>query len=459
MNKKEILDSDHILSLLLKLSIPTMIGGFTSALYNIVDSIFVGHYVGATGLVALTISNTIQLIFIAFSALFSVGSSTLISRALGAKQYEKVNHIIVTSSWAICLSTVMISILFLMFLTPILVMMGTVEEALSEAQTYISMILLFGFIVPMNGVFSAMLRAKGQANLAMILAILGAVLNIMLDAFLIIVMGWGVFGAAFATVVAQIIVFVCSIYYIQRVYQIQPFDKKYLSNDWSLLIQVISIGLPSGARMSVVSLASLFANRALAPYGVTALAAAGIVNRIVSLAFMPIQGCNFGAQPIIAFNYGARRLDRLKMIITKALIMMTAIGGVGTLGFIYAPVGLFKLFTMDTDIIAIAKEGLAYNGCLFVLFSFYMLLSGFVQSVGYIKEAMFLALIRPALNIVMFNIFPIYFGLKGVWFVMPVTDFINSVLAIAIAYNVFQRVKKDLETNNLHNIESEMVEL
>ncbi len=446
-NKKEILDSDNILALLLKLSVPTMIGGFSSALYNIVDSIFVGHYVGATGLVALTISNTVQLFFIACSAMFSIGAGTLISRSLGAREYEKVNQTVATASWSITIITITISIICLIFLRPLLITLGTVEDAFTEAVTYIRMILIFGFVIPLNGVFSAMLRAKGYANLAMNLSVLGAILNVALDSLFIIVLGWGVFGAAFATVFAQLIVMVCSIYYIHHVYQIYPFDQKYLVNDFSLLYQIIRLGLPSGARMSVVSLSSLFANRAVSPYGVVALAAYGIVNRIISLAFMPIQGCNFGAQPVIAFNYGARRLDRLRTIIFKAMMIMTTLGGIGTLCFVFAPLGVFQIFTEDMEIVLMAKEALSYSGCLFVLFSFYMLLSGFVQSVGYIKEAMFLALSRPIFCIILFNVFPMFFGLKGVWYVMPVIDVVNAILAITVSYNVFQRVKEDFIQN------------
>ncbi|MGL5956914.1 MAG: MATE family efflux transporter [Brevinema sp.] len=448
---KEILDTDRIFPLLLKLSIPIIIGGISSALYNMVDSIFIGRYVGSTALAGLTISHSIQLIFIAFSAMFSVGAGTLISRFLGAKQYDQVTAIIVTTSWAVAIVTVVISIIFLLFLKPILSAIGAIDLVLPEALEYTRVILYFAFVVPLNGVFSGMLRAKGLSHLVMYLALLGSGLNIILDALFIIYIPWGVFGAALATVLAQIVVCFCSMYYINKVYKIFPFDRAYLTNDWVLFFQISMIGMPSGIRLAMVALSTLSANKALESYGVEALAAYGIVSRIISLAFMPMQGCNFATQPVISFNYGAQRLDRLKKTLVRSLLIMLFIGALGSLGFIYIPLSFFQLFTMDLGIILLAKEALAYAGSFFILFGVYMLLSGFVQSVGYIKEAWFLAISRPILSICLFTVFPHFFGMKGIWFVIPVTDIVNALLAMMIAYHVYRKIiEKDSQFKNIN---------
>ncbi|MGL4676162.1 MAG: MATE family efflux transporter [Brevinema sp.] len=437
---KEILDTDCIFPLLLKLSIPVIIGGVSSALYNMVDSIFIGRYVGSTALAGLTISHSIQLIFIAFSAMFSVGAGTLISRFLGAKQYHKVAGIVVTASWAVLIVTVVISIIFLWFLKPILSAIGAVDSVLPEALTYTKVVLFFAFVVPLNGIFSGMLRAKGLSNLVMYLALLGSLLNIILDILLIIYIPLGVFGAALATVLAQIVVCLCSIYYINKIYKVFPFNQISLTNNGTIFLQISMIGMPSGIKLSMVALTTLSANKALELYGVEALAAYGIVSRVISLAFMPMQGCNFAIQPIISFNYGAQRLDRIKKTLGYSVLIMLFIGSLGSLGFIYMPLFFFQLFTSDFGIIYLAKEALAYAGIFFILFGVYMLLSGFMQSVGSIKEAWFLALSRPTLNIFLFFIFPQFFGIKGIWLVIPTTDIVNAILAVVITYYVYQKV-------------------
>lgn len=444
MPHHSVLDTDRILPLLLKLSIPTIIGGLATALYNTVDSIFVGLYVGKEALAALTISNSIQTAFIAFAALCSVGAGTLISRALGAKEYDKVHTILWTGILGVTACTVLLSIIVLIFLDPILLAIGASPRILQETKTYTGLILYFGFVIPLNGVLSGILRAKGQAYKAMYLALLGAGLNIILDPLMIVVYSWGVFGAALATVLAQIVVLFVSCYYIIKEYDLLHHIKT-LSFDFSVLSRIFAIGAPSGARLGAIVIASLSANKAIQPYGVEALASFGIVGRLVSLAFMPVQGCNFGAQPIISFNYGAKRLDRLQMILKQGCLLMFVMGMLGSLFFVFVPLGFFRLFTNDLTIMELSKVALAQSEFLFFCFGIYMLLSGFIQSVGFIKEAMFLALIRPLLNAVLYHVFPIFWGLKGVWYVMPFADFTNVIMAIVLTIRVYHKVREKLE--------------
>lgn len=449
MLNKKTLDTDHIFPLLITLSIPTIIGGFATAFYNTIDSIFVGKYVSSNALAALTICNTIQTAFIALSALCGVGTGTLISQLLGAKEYTKIKQTLCTGVSGVFIGTSILSIFSLIFLDSILLFIGSTPEILYDAKIYMSMILWFGFVIPINGVLSSVLRAKGQANYAMILALVGAFLNIILDALFIVVFGWGVFGASFATVIAQIIVLILSLYYIKQHYNISFRDLYTTSIDLSIIYKILGIGAPSGMRLGVIVLVMLAANRTLQNYGIVALAAYGIVNRLISLAFMSMQGCNFGAQPIIAFNYGAKRLDRLNATLKKGSLIMLLIGFIGTGFFLFAPQSFFYIFTNDPEIAILTKEALSYTGSLFFLFGIYMLLSGFVQSVGYIKESLFLALFRPIFSIVLFYILPNLFGLYGIWLVMPVSDFINSILALVISIYVYRKIEKDLKQEEL----------
>lgn len=441
MQKHDILDTDKIFPLLLKLSIPTMIGGMFSALYNIVDSIFVGHFIGVDALAALTISHSIQLMFIGFAALFSVGSGVLISKSLGAKDYQYVNSIIVSTTVSVFAITIISSILLVIFLKNILLSFEISASVYNQALIYISTIVIFSFVVLLNGIFSGMLRAKGLSRLAMNLSLVGALLNILLDALFIVVFSWGIFGAAFATVLSQIIVFFGSLYYLQTSYQLNPFNLQYLEKNFKLLWQIILIGFPSGIKLLVIALSILITNKVLTPYGVNAIATYGIVSRIISLVFMPIQGCNFGTQPIISYNFGAKRFDRLQNTLKTSLLMMSVIGFVGTFLFQYTPSIWFKMFTEDQQIITHSKEALAIVGSLFFLFGIYMLLSGFVQSVGYVKEALFLSLLRPVVMITLLYVLPNFFGILGVWYSTPVADIFNVIISSVIAYKVYKNIK------------------
>ena len=448
MQKTEILDTDHIFPLLLKLAIPTMIGGFISALYNIVDSIFVGHFVGKEALAALAISNTIQLAFIAFAAWISVGTGTLISRSLGAKRYDRVNQILFTGTAIILICTFTLSLIMTNYLDSILLYMGATEKILDDTMAYSKIIILFGFLVPLNGVFQGVLRSKGLAAAAMNLSLIGAILNVFLDALFIISFGWGVAGAAIATVISQFIAILVGIYYIIKEFKLLEHFRHMVVFDKAIIFQIMSIGAPSGLRLGMIVIASLAANKAIQPYGVVALASYGIVNRLISLAFMPIQGCNFGAQPIISFNYGANRIDRVRKTLFTGSMIMLFLGVTGTLCFIFMPIEFFKLFTTEIEIMNFSKEALAYTESFFFLFGIYMLLSGFIQSVGYMKEALFLALFRPLFNVLLYYILPLYFGLYGVFYVMPVTDIVNFILAVVIAKNVYKKILKKQDKKN-----------
>lgn len=438
---KSVLDSDRIFPLLMKLSLPTIIGGLMSALYNTIDSIFVGHYIGGVGLAALTISNTIQIVLIAFAAMCSQGTGTLISQLLGAKKFEEVNKTLSTGVIGVFIITAMLSIIMLIFLDPILLFIGANSETLLYTKNYIQIILYAGFIIPLNAVLAGALRANGQARLAMILSVSGALLNILLDFIFIVVVRWGVSGVALATMLSQAFVTFLSFYYTKQVYK-TPFRYFNFSKiNYPQLARIFTVGAPSGLRMGMLALTTLIANQVLQGFGVAALAAFGIVNRIISLAFMPIQGCNFGVQPIISYNFGAKRIDRIAKALQSSIILVSIIGILGTILFMWAPTGLFALFSKNHEIIVLTQQASRYMGSLFFFFGAYMVLSGFTQSVGHVKEALFLAFSRPLINAILYLIVPKYFGLIGIWLVSPFSDLINTTMAIILAIIVYHKVK------------------
>lgn len=429
-NKNAILDSDNIFELLMKLSFPMMVGSLMEALYNTVDSIFVGHYVGSEAIAALTVNNPIQMLQVAVGAMMSVGTGVLISQSLGAKNYRMVNTVLINGlSLSFGLSLIL-SWSMLFFLDQMLLFLGSAQSFLSHTRDYAGIILWTGFVPSVNALMSGVLRAKGLANLSMILISAGALINIGLDALFIIRFGWGVKGAALATMLSQIVVLGLSFYFMFKNYAIKSSDFRHASLDRSLMSQIVMVGLPTGLRLGTFSLMSFVANRTLQSYGTVPLAAYGIVNRIVNLAFMPIFGCNLGVQPIISFNFGAKRYDRIVKALKVSISVSSVIALIGSIVFVSAPAGLFQMFTTDPQTIYYSRQAARIMGSLFFLFGCQMIIVGMMQSTDHPKAALFLSVSRPLVHIVGFLTLPMWFGLKGIWMTLPVADFINFTLAV-----------------------------
>lgn len=442
--KNTVLDDDNILPLILKLSFPIMIGSLIDALYNTIDSIFVGRFVGRDALAALTINNTIQITLMAIGATLSVGTGVVISQALGAKKYKIVNEALLNGLVAAFFCTIIWSWSMLFNLDNILLFIGSAQSFLVHTRDYASIILWVSFVPVMNGVMSAVLRAKGYANLSMWVLAIGAVMNIILDSLFIVVFGWGVKGAALATVFSQMIVSVFSFVFIVQKYQFHFKDFFRNRINFPLMGEICLIGLAPGVRLATFTLMSFIVNKTLQGYGVQALAAYGIVNRIVNLAFMPIFGCNLGSQPVIAFNYGARRFDRIMEATKVSIAIVTLIGAFATALFLWSPHWLFSLFTSDVGTVDQSIEAMRIMGVFFVIFGMQMVIAGFTQSTGFVRLSLFLALSRPLMNIIGFLIFPPVFGLQGVWYTYPFADIVNSIFALAVLYWIKPRLKKEL---------------
>lgn len=443
--KDSVLDDDRVYPLILKLSFPMMIGSLIDALYNTVDSIFVGRYVGPEAIAALTINNTIQLTLMAIGATISVGTGVVISRSLGAKQYHRVKEGLISGLSIAFLFSIASAWSLLYNLDNILLFIGSAQSFLSYTREYGSVILWAAFVPVMNGVMSAALRAKGHSNLSMWVLAIGAILNIFLDALFIIYFGWGVRGAALATVFSQIVVSILSFNFIRKKYAIRLRDFIQTPMNLATVGEITLIGLAPGVRQATFSLMNFVANKTLQGYGVEALAAFGIVNRIVNLAFMPIFGCNLGSQPVMAFNYGARRYDRIIAGLKASILISTIIGCVGTVVFLWAPRGLFSLFTDHPATILQSADAMRKMGSLFFIFGMQMMISAFVQSTGFTKLSLFLALSRPLVNTAGFLILPPILGLNGIWFSLPVSDIINSTIALCALSYAAPRLKQRLK--------------
>ncbi|MGL5255024.1 MAG: MATE family efflux transporter [Brevinema sp.] len=442
---KSVLDNDHVASLILKLSFPMMVGALIDALYNTVDSIFVGHYVGPEALAALTVNFTIQVTLMAIAATISVGTGVTISRALGEKKYYLVKEGLINGMWLGLLLSVMLAWCLLFNLDNILLFIGSDQSFLSYTRDYGRIILWVAFVPVMNGIISAILRAKGHSQMSMWILAIGASLNILLDAIFIAGFKWGVTGAALATVISQITVCFVGFTLIFHSYKISFRDFITTKIRPELMKEICIIGLAPGLRQASFSIMNFISNKTLGGFGTTALAAYGLTFRMVNLAFMPIFGCNMGSQPVISFNYGARRYDRIVVALKSSIFIVTIIGALGNILFLWSPLWLIQMFTSDQPTILQATDAMRKSGMLFFLFGAQMIISSLIQSTGFNRLSLFMAISRPLISICGFIFLPMFIGLDGIWFTQPISDFVCTVIALLALLYVMPRLKKQLE--------------
>lgn len=437
-----LLESNHIMSSIIGISLPMMITGLLDALYNMVDSIFVGRFVGEKALAALAINNTIQIFLLALSVLYGAGMVSIVSRGLGAKNYAKVNDTIVNGIALCFLTTSIVSLSILFNLDHVLMFLGSSIETLPYSRQYGQVILWFGFLVPTNGVLMGILRSRGEVKTIMKLAFLGAISNIVLDAIFIIGFGWGVAGAAWATISAQFIVTIILFKTIMDIYQIH-FELHYLKKmSWSLVSEIYSIGISNFLRVATFAIMGMQANKTLSSYGTEALAAFGIVNRILHLAYQPIFGSNLGTQALIGYNYGANRFLKVKEIIIKAILFATGLGIVPSILFVWAPKELFELFTKSPEIIAYTQDASRIAGITFFLYGIQISSSGALIAMGHPKEALILSVIRPSIMVFGVSILPKFIGITGVWAIFPFTDIISTIITVVFMSKELSALKK-----------------
>ncbi|MGL4366853.1 MAG: MATE family efflux transporter [Brevinemataceae bacterium] len=439
----------NILKILLTLSIPTMVAGLVDSLYNTVDSMFVGHYVGSLGLAALSVINIIQLLYISIGVLFSVGNASIISRALGAKNYDRTIETLMHSFWITFVVSNLISFFILVNLEDILKIMGSSEEIMTYSKQYGSIILWTGFVLPVNNLLIGAIRAQGLTFQATRLSILGAVLNILLDALFIIVFGWGISGAALATAISQIIMFIFALIKVKNLYHIHWLWKPSQKLNLPLLKEIFFVGLPTGLRLLLFVLVFSYANNLIKVLGPDYLSAFGVTNRLITLFAMMLVSLSIGAQPLIGMNYGAQYFERVRKIIFTSLTISVIIAILTSLLFVWAPKSLFLLFTSNTVILEMCALILRINGYTYIFWGFFICIAEALQAMGHARQSLFLSLSYPVSVLGALWILPKLFGATGIWWAFPVAYVIIGVLALTMLYTDLKRLK--IKENLLHN--------
>lgn len=440
--------------LLRQYALPSIIAMLASSLYNIVDSIFIGHGVDAMALSGLAVTFPLMNISTAFGAMVGMGSATLISVKLGQKDYQIAEKILGNAVVMNIAMGVVFAIVSLLFLDPILYFFGASEASISYAREYMQIILLGNVFTHMYFGFNALLRAMGHPKMAMKATILTVILNTVLDPLFIFDtinfgfvqfdgMGWGIRGAAIATILSQCISLVWQVRVMSDKRELIHFKRGIYRLKSYIVKEVLTIGL-SPCLMNLAScFVVIFINRGLAEYGGDyAVGAYGIVHKMTFIFVMIVMGFTQGMQPIAGYNYGAKAYDRvtkvLKITITLATIVTTLAFVIGE----FCPGVVARIFTSDEQMIEMAVVGMRYNCLLFPIVGFQMVAGNFFQSIAQPGKSIFLSLSRQLLFLVPFIIiFPHFWGINGVWVSLPASDLVSSVISACLLGNYFRKHK------------------
>lgn len=430
MDRSAQMGEKSIPNLLLNFSYPAIIGMVVNATYNVVDRIFIGRGVGALGIAGATIGFPIMIILMAFGMLVGIGANSLVSIRLGQKKKEEAERILGNAVILLIIFAISLSAGGLILLKPLLVLFGASERILPYAREYVSIILMGAIFQALGFGMNNFIRGEGNPKRAMLTMLIGAVLNIILDPIFIFVFGLGIRGAAIATVISQAATAVWVLMYFLGGKSLLKIHLQNLRLDPRIVRNILTIGSAPFAMQLAASAMNAILNNQLQRYGGDiAISVIGIIYSMVFMIIMPVIGLNQGSQPIIGYNYGARKYDRVKKTLQLAILAATVWV---TLGFAFTQLfthSLIGLFIKDEELLKMGKPAMRTFLMMLPIIGFQIVSASYFQAVGKPKQAMLLTLSRQVLFLIPFIIIlPRFFGLRGIWAAGPSADLASSLL-------------------------------
>lgn len=446
------LGSDRISSLLARYAIPSIIAMTSSSLYNIIDSIFIGHGVGAMAISGLALTMPLMNLSSAFGSMVGIGAAAIISIRLGegnkAAAEKTLGNVVLLNS----IIGILLMIFSILFLDPILYFFGASDQTIDYARDFMQIILAGSIITHTYLGLNEVLRASGYPQKAMMIMLTAVATNCLLNPLFIFGFGWGIRGSAFATVIAQSVALSISLRHFSRTESFLHFKRSIFRLRRKIVAGILSIGMAPFLLHLCASVVVIFVNTALKEHGGDLyIGAYGIINRVVLLFVMIVAGLNQGMQPIVGYNYGAKQYDR----VTKTLFTTIACAVcVTTTGFLIGqlfPRQVAMLFVGEGDassaqLIEAAVEGLHTVMMFFPIVGFQIVTSNFFQYIGKPKRAILLSMTRQMLFLIpMLILLPPSLGTRGVWLSMPCADLAATTLAAILLFfqiRAFRREKR-----------------
>jgi putative MATE family efflux protein len=421
---------------------PAAVGMLVNAFYNIVDTVFVGQGVGPLAIAALSIVFPIQMIVSALAQAIGVGTASIVSRRLGEKRYGEAVRAIGTAYATVFVANIVMVSALLVGMEPILRFFGASEEILPFAMEYAGTVGIGFFFFGLSMCASNLVRAEGNTKAAMKGMLIGALMNMVLDPIFIFGFKMGVRGAAVATVISQ----VASAAYLLSLYlrgkTVVPIVAAELRIRPAILGQSFLLGIPAFIQTAGMSLLMLVVNTSLGRYGGdTAITTFGMVHRLLMIVIMPVLGIVQGSQPISGYNYGAKRYDRVKVVLRTTILTALGLSLVGySFMMIFPSLGM-GFFTRDADLIASSSRVLRIVVLFIPLAAIQITGSTYFQAIGKATEAMILGLSRQFFILIpLILILPRFFGLDGLWFSYPLADLISTTVTSSLLIREVRRL-------------------
>lgn len=437
------LGTESIGKLLMQYAVPAIIAMTASSLYNMVDSIFIGHGVGTMALSALALTFPLMNLGAAFGALVGVGAATLISVKLGQKDYDTAQRVLGNVFVLNILLGLAFTVIVFPFLNPILYFFGGSDETVEYARQFMEIILLGNVVTHLYLGLNAVLRASGHPKQAMYATIATVAINTILAPIFIFMFDWGIRGAAIATVSAQVIALLWQLKQFNNANELLHFRRGIFRLKRKIVFDSLAIGMSPFLMNLAACLIVILINQGLKKYGGDlAIGAFGIVNRLVFIVVMIVMGLNQGMQPIAGYNFGAKLYDRVNKVLKLTIIYATCVTTFGFLVGMLAPNLVVGIFTSDAELTELSATGLRITVMFFPIIGFQMVTSNFFQSIGMAGKAIFLSLTRQMLILLpCLLILPYFFGVAGVWYSMPVSDLLASLIALVMLVYQFRKFK------------------
>ena len=440
-NKMELLGNAPISKALLAMGIPTMLGMMVNAIYNLVDAYFVGG-LGTSQMGAISVVYPLGQVVVGLGLLFGNGSASYLSRLLGNREQEQADRVASTALYSsVAVGAVMI-IFSLIFLRPILRLLGATDSIMPYAMTYAGIYVVSCIFNVFNVTMNNIVTSEGAAKTTMFALMAGAVLNIGLDPVFIYTLDMGVAGAAIATAISQIVSTLIYLTFIFRKKSIYSFKIKNCTFTKEIMSEIFKIGIPTLVFQILTSLSISLVNTQAGPYGDSVIAGMGAVTRIVSMGSLIVFGFIKGFQPIAGYSYGAKKFDRLHKAIRTSILWSTVFCVIyGLLLTIFSSRIIAQFTDGDLEMIRVGTQSLRINGLSFLLFGFYTVYSSLFLALGKGLEGFVLGACRQGICFVpVILILPAFWGINGILYVQPIADVLSAIITIFMALHLHKEL-------------------
>ncbi len=428
--------------IILKFSIPAAISLLITAIYNIVDRMFVGNFNGTSALAGLSVCFPLSYMMMAFALTCSAGGSTLFSLFSGQNQTDKMNKSFGNAFMLVCFFEILLTILLLLFPNQILKVFGVTETAYPYALLYYRIVALGCLFQGLSQLFCDFVRVSGKPILGMCVTGIGAVTNLILDAIFIIILDWGVAGAASATVIGQIFSSLFGAYLIFKNKTQVHIKRNIFCLEKGICLQIISCGFSFWVAQMAMGFISLVYNSQLGNYGGDiAISVYAVISSIMTFVIMPASGISQGIQPIVGNNYGSGKYKRVMQTLFQATCFSVFITCFIWLIVLFFPKQILAAFGGTEEMFHIGITGLRINFCITPVLGFVMLATTFFQSINRPAPSILITILRQVIFLIPFIfIFPIFFQINGIFFAQPISDALATLLSLYLVLKEQKRM-------------------